>query len=245
MSDNPFGEVPAATNGSDFGFTAVPSINDSLPPSGDSVGDAIFAGLDDSAEVDSIPAPAGFAPLGNEQKLQSEPLSPPQKQPAQQNAWQPHGEMTTQGSLAENKKTTEPAPIQEDAPFYRLDFWRSFFDVDTVDVVARGMHAALPFTKSFNETVADKPDMWGPIWICNTLIFACALCGNMASYLSSDSDDIWQYDFKKLTLAAVMIYGYCSIIPLCLHLALRIMGEAIPSLTSLSLIHISEPTRPY
>merc|ERR1712194_632591 len=113
------------------------------------------------------------------------------------------------GEQSANPVGMEPVPIQEDAPFYKMDFWRFYFDVDTVDVVARGMHAVMPFTKGFNETIANKPDMWGPIWICNPLIFSCALCGNMASYFASSSNDVWQYDFKKLTLAAVMIYGYC------------------------------------
>eukprot|EP00658_Telonema_sp_P-2_P060977 TRINITY_DN4974_c0_g1_i7.p1 TRINITY_DN4974_c0_g1~~TRINITY_DN4974_c0_g1_i7.p1 ORF type:complete len:148 (+),score=16.87 TRINITY_DN4974_c0_g1_i7:190-633(+) len=53
-------------------------------------------------------------------------------------------------------------------------------------------------------------------------------CGNMASYFSSDSDKIWQYDFEKLTFAAAMIYGYVSVVPLLLHCALRMFGEGLP-----------------
>jgi len=50
----------------------------------------------------------------------------------------------------------------------------------------------------------------------------------MASYFDSSSDDIWQYDFKKLTFAAVMVYSYCSLIPLLLHIALRFLGDTLP-----------------
>jgi len=240
MADNPFTALPTSTPDTAAGisykqdYAGVPSLLDekSLPPGPDPVGDAIFAGIDDNISVQSIPPPAGFSGPSDATNAISDPtLQPPQ---SGSNVWSPDaqpqafpGEAQTTPAASSEEKGALSSDIDPEAPFYKLDFWRKYFDVDTIDVVTRGIKASTPLTNAFNLSISNKPDMYGPLWICNTLIFACALCGNMASYFASSSDDVWQYDFEKLTLGAVMVYGYCTLVPLLLSLALHTLGEGL------------------
>ncbi|CAI5971914.1 unnamed protein product, partial [Closterium sp. NIES-64] len=107
---------------------------------------------------------------------------------------------------------------------FSVAFYRPFFDVDTADVAERVRDALMPFPRSsFLEKTALNPDIraceesgvnpdiygpfwicttlvfllaqgrraavcetpiYGPFWICTTLVFLSASLGNLASYLS-------------------------------------------------------------
>ena len=51
-------------------------------------------------------------------------------------------------------------------------------------------------------------------------MFIAAATGNLASYLaylnslSAEPDAVWAYDIKKVSLSAVLFYGYISVLPL-------------------------------
>lgn len=69
-----------------------------------------------------------------------------------------------------------------------LEFYQQFFDVDTDDVTKRVLWSVLPrpggHTENFFKSkIRSKPDLYGPFWICVTLIFSVAISGNVASYL--------------------------------------------------------------
>ena len=60
---------------------------------------------------------------------------------------------------------------------------------------------------------------YGPFWIAATLVFIAAAAGNLSSYLAfinqqTPTDAVWTYDIKKVTLSAVLFYGYISVLPL-------------------------------
>jgi hypothetical protein len=58
-------------------------------------------------------------------------------------------------------------------------------------------------------------------------VFIAAATGNLSSYLaytqllSTEPDATWSYDIKKVTLSAVLFYGYISVLPLLVRLAPR------------------------
>ena len=61
---------------------------------------------------------------------------------------------------------------------------------------------------------------YGPFWIAATLVFIAAAAGNLSSYLAyirlagTTPDAVWAYDIKKVSLSAVLFYGYISFLPL-------------------------------
>ena len=55
-------------------------------------------------------------------------------------------------------------------------------------------------------------------------MFIAAAAGNLSSYLtyvklaSTTPDAVWSYDIKKVSLSAVLFYGYISFLPLSVRM---------------------------
>jgi len=107
--------------------------------------------------------------------------------------------------------------------FWTLAFYQQFFDVDTDTVKTRLMYSMIPVPgKSFLEHhIRPKPDLYGPFWICVTLVFSIAISGNLADYLQTsldeDATNSWHYDFHKVSLAATAVFSYAALLPSCLY----------------------------
>ena len=104
----------------------------------------------------------------------------------------------------------------------------------------------------------ERADLYGPFWICTTLIFLLAAAGNFANYLefinqagagynaggsggdnstSSSSDSgalatvgVWTYDFRKVTIGASVFYSWISLVPLCVYCFLSRVGAGNPAI---------------
>lgn len=145
----------------------------------------------------------------------------------------PHGSMQTAALLdieSDSDMTASPlktgkSPLEEDEsgasqkkPFFSLGFFQNHFDVDTDQVLSRLYGAVVPFPKNFlQHHVNGKPDLYGPFWICTTLVFSIAISGNLANYIqagAANENYHWKYDFHAVTLSATVIYSYAWIVPL-------------------------------
>jgi hypothetical protein len=107
--------------------------------------------------------------------------------------------------------------------FWTLAFYQQFFDVDTTDVKKRLMYSMVPVPgKSFlQHHIRPRPDLYGPFWICCTLVFSIAISGNLSDFLQKSVDpDLsvkWHYDFHKVTLAATAVFSYAGLVPASLY----------------------------
>lgn len=118
--------------------------------------------------------------------------------------------------------------------FWSLSFYAQFFDVDTEDVKKRLIWSVLPrpgATMDFlRRSIRPKPDLYGPFWVCVTLIFSVAISGNVAQYLQTAvqanpaTGFRWHYDFHKVTLAATAVFGYAWLVPAFLYATLWWIG---------------------
>ncbi|KAJ4744842.1 Protein YIPF [Rhynchospora pubera] len=100
--------------------------------------------------------------------------------------------------------------------------YKPYFDVDTSDVVERIRDSLFPFKDSFNEKTTDNPDLYGPFWICTTLIFVAAAIGTFVTYLAHKwQKKDWNYDINLITWSAGLFYGYVTVVPLGLYLILK------------------------
>ncbi|XP_019645698.1 PREDICTED: protein YIPF1-like [Branchiostoma belcheri] len=110
---------------------------------------------------------------------------------------------------------------KKQSPFWTFEYYQDFFDVDTYQVLHRILGSMLPRPgKNFLLThVRPNPDIYGPFWVCLTLVFTTAISGNLANYFSvasSGSEYHWVYDFHKVTLAAAAIFSYAWLVPTAL-----------------------------
>jgi len=145
------------------------------------------------------------------------------------------------GAAGASSSSGSPSP---NASFYQLAYYKCYFDVDTFQILGRIRRAAFPFLGTFYTDSDPNPDLYGPFWICTTLVFFMAAAGNFANYLqfindsskpasdsgsgstpSSEEPSVWTYDFKKVTLAATMFYGWISLIPLLVYCAFLRIGR--------------------
>jgi len=62
--------------------------------------------------------------------------------------------------------------------------------------------------------LTQPPCSYGPFWIAATLVFLSSATGNLASYYAYRGTGAWTYDIQKVTLSALLFYGYITVVPL-------------------------------
>ena len=80
--------------------------------------------------------------------------------------------------------------------------------MDIADVKNRVLYSMVPIPgKSFlQHQVRPRPDLYGPFWVCVTLVFSIAISGNVAEYFGSKGDGFnWHYDFHKVRRGNIMV----------------------------------------
>lgn len=112
---------------------------------------------------------------------------------------------------------------------WTISFYAQFFDVDTSAVLQRCWAALFP-RANFLDVLEGNPDLYGPFWIATTVVLILFLGGTVSQYLSSADKAPFAYDFKLLSGAAGLIYGYTLLIPVALFLALRYFGSELANL---------------
>ncbi|KAJ9682029.1 hypothetical protein PVL29_018087 [Vitis rotundifolia] len=123
---------------------------------------------------------------------------------------------------------SKPVPSSDESPpsgwlrSFTVAAYKPYFDVDTSDVLERIKDSLFPFNGSFSEKVASNPDLYGPFWICTTLIFVAASIGTFVTYVAHKiQKKEWDYDINLVTWSAGLFYGYVTIIPLGLYIILK------------------------
>lgn len=70
-----------------------------------------------------------------------------------------------------------------------------------------------------------NPDLYGPFWIATTVVVILFLTGTISQYLAFTGKTHFAYDFRLLSGAAGLVYGYTAIIPLALWGVLKWFGS--------------------
>jgi hypothetical protein len=120
-------------------------------------------------------------------------------------------------------------------------FYRACFDVDETDVLSRVRGALWPFRPqhTFLELIAQKPDLYGPVWLSASLVFMIAVGFNMASWLNfraSVAVTPWEYDFKALTKALLYVFGFSFGAPAAVWMG---MAYSLPKTVCLGLVSLT------
>ncbi|KAL6265593.1 hypothetical protein P5V15_002388 [Pogonomyrmex californicus] len=114
--------------------------------------------------------------------------------------------------------------------FWTIEYYQKFFNVNTNDVLERLKRSMIPHgSDNYLIThIRPNPDLYGPFWICVTLIFCIAISGNMADYLQTINSDKyhWKYNFHVVSYAATCIFLYAWFLPLVLWGALKWTGSS-------------------
>lgn len=122
---------------------------------------------------------------------------------------------------SDNGEETTPTKTSS---FLTFEYYQRFFDVDTMMVVDRIATSIIPKRAPADYlklNIATNPDLYGPVWIVITLIFAIAISGNMASYLQNAGNHHWRYNFHLVSASATVIIMYTSLMPFALWALLK------------------------
>ncbi|KAM9251604.1 protein YIPF2 [Cariama cristata] len=127
---------------------------------------------------------------------------------------------------ADDTDTTELLRGQrQPRSFWTFEYYRGFFDVDTHQVLERikGSVTPLPGKNFVRHHLRNNPDLYGPFWICATLVFAVAISGNLSHLTEKRASPNYRYSpqFHNVTIAATLIYCYAGLVPLALWGFLR------------------------
>lgn len=117
---------------------------------------------------------------------------------------------------------------QSNKGFWTLEYYQSYFDIDTQTVLKRCYTTLLPqAARTYISTHLNPPDLYGPFWTLTTLIFtlflSSSLAASVSSYLSGPEKQ-FNYDFQLLSIAVSLVYAYGLGLPVLLWLALRYLG---------------------
>ncbi|KAK4971264.1 hypothetical protein LTR66_011430 [Elasticomyces elasticus] len=136
-----------------------------------------------------------------------------------------------QGNSRSKIPSDLPAPVTANRSsnsskriLWTLAFYQQFFDVDTADILKRCTAALYP-RASFLDVLDGNPDLYGPFWIATTVVAILFLTGTISGYLAKRGEGHFAYDFRLLSGAAGLIYGYTGVIPVALWGTLKWFGS--------------------
>ncbi|KAL7057927.1 hypothetical protein AAHC03_016534 [Spirometra sp. Aus1] len=127
---------------------------------------------------------------------------------------------TLTGDIHPNKDA--PASQPQRVSIFHLDFYKSYFDVDTNQVLKRLCSSVWPFSKecSLYSSLQPTPDLYGPFWITVTLIFSVAFAGSIREYLLlRDKSALSTFNFMRVTITSALLLTYWCIVPLLIACA--------------------------
>lgn len=87
-----------------------------------------------------------------------------------------------------------------------FQFLKQYFNVTEKIVMKRGSYSLIPFNPYFHNISKEKPDLYGPIWIFNTLIFIIAASGELTSYFHGDKNKSYFEMFVPYSALLVSFY---------------------------------------
>jgi len=121
----------------------------------------------------------------------------------------------------------QPANDGPEPSLCSMAYFQRYFDVNTRQVIGRVGRSLLPISHPFFPP-PEKPDLYGPFWVCFTLVFLMAATGNVASYFafSSQKDVAAQENLaiEKLSIAATVFSFTIFIVPLLVWVVLGHVG---------------------
>ena len=110
-----------------------------------------------------------------------------------------------------------------------MDNVSPYFDVSTADIITRLIWASFPFNAKFHTEYKRKPDMYGPIWILNTLIVVITVATNFSRYLLSSGQ--FTYQLTVFPIAFGCLFGICFGLPIGIYYFVKCFGDRESTVT--------------
>ncbi|CAK89515.1 unnamed protein product (macronuclear) [Paramecium tetraurelia] len=138
----------------------------------------------------------------------------------------------------EENQNKDPTCCQMFCAPFTLKYYQPFFNDLTSKVIAQKLWASFfPFKATFFEIQDGKPDLYGPVWIYATLVFAVAAAGNISGYLATPSNIAFHYNFDFIPTASSLLFGIALLVPFAIYMVMKMLGGRHLHLTSFICIY--------
>ncbi|GAB7359012.1 hypothetical protein MBLNU230_g5085t1 [Neophaeotheca triangularis] len=98
---------------------------------------------------------------------------------------------------------------------WSIHFYQQFFDLTTTQLLTRLYNTFRP-DRNFLDTLDGNPDLYGPVWISTTVVVILFLTGTISQYLAEKGEQHFVYDWRLLSGAAGLVYGFNLVVPAAL-----------------------------
>ena len=112
--------------------------------------------------------------------------------------------------------------VPEETKYTDLKTYAKYFDITSDMFIQRVACAVMPWKKDFFILIKDKPDLYGPWWICITIVVMIAVSGNLYRYFAINDTLLFHYKFDFLPTAFVSIIAYQIVNPLILYYLFKV-----------------------
>ncbi|XP_074543917.1 protein YIPF1 isoform X1 [Halichoeres trimaculatus] len=167
--------------------------------------------------------------------------SKPEKQQKRAAGYSPDGD-NEDPLMSDDRAELLSGKDKKNVPFWTFEYYQQFFDIETHHVRERiiGSMRPWPMKNFIHVYLRRNPDLYGPFWICTTLVFAIAISGNISNFLVHLGKPNYKYtpEFRKVTIAATAIFSYAWLVPLALWGVLLWRNNKVMNLVSYSFMEI-------
>jgi len=119
----------------------------------------------------------------------------------------------------------EPPPSQNPTHYSicsicTVDFYRKTFGVSTYEILLRLLHAICPYLGTFYETIKNKPDLYGPLWIYMTIVYLFTFVPNCARYFAAP-EKYGDFDFSFFLISFAGVFGVGLLFPVIFAIMMK------------------------
>lgn len=110
-----------------------------------------------------------------------------------------------------------------------LNYWSEFFEIDQTELRLRVMATLNPIKPSLAERIEEKPDLYGPFWICTTLIFMLLISEsfwNVLNNMLTSKDKRNIFNFQQISWAVSLVYGAFLAFPMIFFVVNKLFGSS-------------------
>jgi hypothetical protein len=110
-----------------------------------------------------------------------------------------------------------------------INYWSEFFEIDQSELKNRILAIMNPLKPTLAERINEKPDLYGPFWLCTTLIFMLLISESLWDVLKNmiaSKDNRNTFNFQQIGLAVCLVYGSFFAFPLIFIIVNRLLGSS-------------------
>lgn len=104
--------------------------------------------------------------------------------------------------IKRSQPATTEQPKQNYASYLSIAFWSEYFDVTQTEILERVTTALHPSFMNLGSNIKSKPELYGPFWICSTIVFCLFAFGNLSSFMVGHA-----YNYEYISSATSLLYG--------------------------------------